>query len=191
MAQLRGSLFDYFTRHRSEDRFDTLDDRYQRYGGPANYPPYIVQAGHLFSDTQVHALLYYSDEQGAGLFVYRKQDGEWLQVLADTSARAMAGNALPELKDWNGDGIRDLSLYQRPALSMSVIDHYTLWLMDSRGKQLYYIRGFPEIENPEADTVSGRISSSYYYHGERKSEYRFDKDSVIRTKETWDKEEAE
>lgn len=183
IAQLRGNLFAYFERHRSEDRFDTSDDTYQRYGGPANYPPYSITAGHLFHKQQLHALLYYSDEQGAGLFVYIKQDGRWIQMLADTAARVMAGNSSPEFKDWNGDGIKDLCLYYAPALSMSVIGNYALWLLSPDGKQIRYIRGFDRIENPEV--VHGKITGSYYYHGEHKSEYRIREDSAIKIKETW------
>ncbi|MBL7711669.1 MAG: hypothetical protein JNL13_04365 [Chitinophagaceae bacterium] len=190
ITQLRSGLFHYFARHRSESQFDTLDDTYQLYGGPVNYPPYLVSGGNLFNKDQVHALLYYNDEQGAGLFVYLKKDRQWQQIFADTSERVSAGNSLPELKDWNRDGIMDLCLYHAPATSMSVIGRYALWLMQPDGKQLRYIKGFSEIENPEVDSMSSSIRGSYYYHGERNSLYRFNKDSVIKTKETWDREEA-
>lgn len=186
IGQLRSKLFDYFSRHRSEEQFDTLDGSYQLYGGPAHYPPYMVTAGHLFHKKQVHALLYYSDEQGAGLFVYLKKDSQWQLLLADTSEKVSAGNALPELKDWNRDGTMDLCLYYAPPPGMSTIGKYALWLMHPDGQQLRYIRGFTEIESPEI--VHDKITGSYYYHGAHSSEYRIDQDSAVKTKETWDKE---
>jgi len=186
---LRSRLFEYLARHSSDKRFDTLDDTYRLYGGPVHYAPYLVSGGNLFNIRQVHALLYYSDELGAGLFVYLQKGNQWQLILADTSEKVSAGSSMPELKDWNLDGIPDLCLYYAPAASMSVIGRYALWLMQPDGTQLRYIKGFTQIENPEPDSLSGRIRGSYYYHGERSSEYRIYRDTVIKTKETWDRQE--
>ena len=186
---LRSDLFQYFKNHKLDDSLEYIDDRYQRWGGPANFPAYTLKIGRLFLPDQVHALIFYSDENGAGLFVFQKHDNDWIEIFADSSDRLSAGPSVPECKDWNFDGIKDLSLYYPPAISMSVIGNYALWLMDHNGSKLSYIKGFDEIENPETDTSGHKIIGSYYYHGARRSEWKFNGNKLVKISEHWDKEE--
>lgn len=189
ISVLRENLFVYFTNHRSESFFDTTDETFQKWGGPANFPPYTVQAGELFAKGQIHAMIFYSDEAGAGLFIYKKQVDNWIKIFEDTSDVLSAGNSSPLIKDWNFDGVKDLCLYYQPALSMSVIGNYALWLMAPEGSKLTYVKGFSEIENPETDSLSNTIIGSYYYHGARKSEWKFVGNRIKKISASWEKED--
>lgn len=174
IMQLRKNLWDFFAAHKDEDSFSMTDDRYRQYGGVVNYPPYRVTAGHLLHSRQVHALIFYSDENGSGLFVYKKDQTGWTNILTDTTLRVNAAGANIRLQDWNKDGVNDIDFcYPSPVGSISVIDRYDLWLADEQGDELQAINGFDTIENPEPDTVTGNILSTYYYHGAHEKAYRF------------------
>lgn len=177
---LRQYLLDYFATHKRQDVFDTTDDTYREYWGPAEYAPYKVSAGHLFNKEQIHAVLSYCDAEGTGISVYLRDKGLWTKIFEDTSIAHSPG--VPEYRDWNGDEIKDLCLYYpAPTASLSVIGSYALWLMDANGLKLHPVSDFKAIGNPQTSRVAGYVTSSYEYHGKKiKSKYRFHNYALVK-----------
>lgn len=188
ISQLHSNLLDSFAAHRQDDTFAMWDDTYMRYWGAAHFPPYGIDIGHLFSPKAIHAVLFYSDEWGSGVSVYRKQDGKWTKILEDDSIDVGERMTTPEYKDWNNDGIHDLYIFHPSAIMMSVIDRGSVWLMDGALDTLHYVSAFFEIENPEVDSATGLVVGSLYYHGEKTTIYRFRKYKLVKLSEKWVRE---
>ena len=157
-AILRKRLFGFFERHKNENVFDTADDTYVAYWGAANYSDYSVKAGHLFNKKQVHCMILFSDYESTKMYIYYKKNEQWLKIFADTNLDARAD---PELKDWNRDGMRDISYRCERSWSYN----YELWLVDKSGEQVHYVHGFDDVLNPEYDSLTGYLNSSYIHAG--------------------------
>ncbi|MBS1688838.1 MAG: hypothetical protein JSS96_08955 [Bacteroidetes bacterium] len=157
IRMLRQRLFDYFERNKTKNVFDTTDYTYGMYWGPTEYPPYSVEAGHLFNKRQYHAVVFYSDGAGAGLTVYLKGPRGWKKIFEDTSIDGTPASAFPDYRDWNRDGVKDISLLHGRATEIN--ETTDLWLMDRKGDRLYALDSFSEIVNPEQDSLTGHILS--------------------------------
>lgn len=181
VAFLRNRLWHFFETHKHLDVFDTTDETYRDYWGPVNFPPYSVEAGHLFNERQIHAIVFHSDDTSTGMYIYLKKDGEWLNIFKDTTIEAGSGACYPRLMDWNGDGIKDVGIFHpSPIAMMSVIDTWDVWLMDRNADKLHPVNNFRELENPIVDSLSGNIVTSLYYHGDKESAYKFENYSLVK-----------
>jgi hypothetical protein len=77
---LRARLFRFFEGNKHLWAFDTSDETIRNYWGIVNHPSSAVEAGHLFNRNQTHAIIYYSDEAAAGMFIYLKKEQEWKDI---------------------------------------------------------------------------------------------------------------
>ncbi len=164
----RRNLFGYLSRHKRDTVFDTVDDAFSKYWGPDTYPPYEVMAGHLFSPTQFHCILFYDDEN-AGMYVYVRKHGNWQKIFQDTGFHCTNGRSGLQLKDWNGDHVPDI--FSESTGATSNAQTFALWLMKSDGLKVYPIQDFEDVPNPEIDSATGNInfntvaSNSYLVQG--------------------------
>jgi len=142
------------------------------------YPPYYIEAGHLFSPDKLHAIVFYSDERSAGMRIYLKKDGDWKKIYEDTTLNNGGGGYDIELKDWNSDGMPDIALNERGPTDE--VQRYDLWLMAKDGASVHHIKQFDEVANPEVSKRTGHIIS-WYVHGAgmTRGEYRFQNDRLV------------
>ncbi len=155
---LRKQLFAFFYRHGNDTVFDTADDSYAIYWGPANYPGYSVQAGHLFNDRQFHAIVFYADERSAGMHIYLREADTWKKIYEDTTLHITGSGSFPVFTDWNLDGTKDISIDETEPNREN--QRYALWLVDPQGTAVHKVRAFEEIENPVIDTPAKHIVGS-------------------------------
>ena len=159
---LKKRLFRYFETHKQLDTFTYEDDTYAAYWGHDTHPEYFINAGHIFNNHQVHAMVFYDNDESAGLFIYLKKGGAWKRILADENVACTSGRSGPELSDWNHDGIMDISMDQNTVTGE--VDNYDLWLMDRSGEKLHEIKDFSEVPNPKVDSVTGIIKYEYTHN---------------------------
>jgi hypothetical protein len=132
-AFLRKRLFRFFESHKNKDVFDTTDDTYAKYWGTSSW---FVDAGHLFNKNQVHAMILYSDELTTKMFIYLKKNKHWIKIFENTNIGNFRWE--PELKDWNGDGTKDIYFSEHKSWS----DAVSLWLVEKSGEKIHYIKEF-------------------------------------------------
>lgn len=173
---LRQRLFDYFERHKHEDAFDTTDDTYYRYWG-YSYRPNTVEAGHLLCINKTHAVIRFSDSLNNGIFVFLKDKREWNKIFEDTTLEiGIDEHPVPYYKDWNGDGIKDISVSN--TYPTDYTERFRLYLSIDSGRQIVNVRGFENIYNPEVDS-NNMISSVYAHAGNfLAGKYVINKDTI-------------
>ncbi len=154
---LRTNLFACFRRHLADTAFDTTDDTYVRSYQGINFPPYAIKMGHLFSKRQLHAVIFWDDDRSTGIQVYKRQGKTWQLIFKDTTLRGITGEDQPEFKDWNNDGIKDMTV--RVSEHMYAIDAYDLWVMDSGGNHLSKVKHFRDIGDPQTEPGTFHITS--------------------------------
>jgi hypothetical protein len=170
-------LFSFFEQHKSDTAFDTTISFYdQGFGGIDNYYNF-VHAGHLFSKTQIHAVVFYdiADKDYrpfARMIVYKKKGkNDWDKVLEDSTE---VTNFRFRYKDWNCDGINDLSYVENGWWNGG---HgpisWWLWLIDKNGIP-HKVKGFDNLDDPRIDSYSHHIFSRSEFHtGVQTAEYKF------------------
>ncbi len=178
-------LFAFFALHQHLIAFDTDIDFADQGFGPIDDYDNFIEAGHLFSKTQVHAVLFYDFAVSnyrplARLLIYKqsKVDGLWHQVLSDTIEVA---SRRYKFRDWNSDGIADLSCV------WNGWDHgghgpisWQLWLVDKQGIP-HTVKDFEQIDDPKIDSFTGHIFSNTEYHNSKKTvEYKFIGNKIIK-----------
>jgi len=178
-------LLSYFDQHRAESTFDT-DIAFDDQGfGPTDHFYNFIKAGPLFSKTQTHAVVLYDvgvkDYRPlARLTVYKKEEPDtWRLVLDDTIS---VGNIRFRYKDWNSDGIADLSYVEDGWENGS---HgpisWNLWLVDSSGN-LHPVKGFEKLNDPRIDSFTNHIfTNNIVGHTEMwMEEYKFSRNKIIK-----------
>ena len=176
-------LLSFFERHKCDNAFDTtvyFDD--QGFGGPDNYYNFI-HAGHIFSKTQIHAVVFYdiADKDYrpfARMIVYKKTGPkQWDIVLEDST---VVGDFRFRYKDWNCDGINDLS-YTENGWEHGGHGPITWWLclIDKKGIP-HRVKGFDDLSDPKIDSYSHHIFSNNEFHtGEMMVEYKFSGSHIL------------
>jgi hypothetical protein len=179
----RNKIITYFEKHKHEDTFDTTDIVYAQWWGLWQSNVNSITAGHLFSRQHIHAAMYLPIVEGkATVQVYIKTNNEWVAIFADSS---LTDDMDMTFADWNGDGIKDLSL----ANCTSVIDNdqtYKVYIVDSSGLHIQEVAGFEELRSPERDIASGHIITENQYHNtETLGEYSIAGTKVIKISEVF------
>lgn len=179
-------LLSFFERNKSLPAFDT-DIFFDDQGfGPIDHYYNFIHAGHIFSKNQIHALLFYDigvkDYMPlARMVVYKKgaSGTPWYKVLDDTCE---VFNYYFKYRDWNGDGIKDLS-YEWDGWEGG--GHgpvsWHLWLTDKNGL-LHKVNGFEDIDDPQIDSLTNHVfSNSVWQHtAEEMAEYKFSGNHIIK-----------
>jgi len=181
-------LLSYFNLHKNDTSFDTLISFTDQGFGPIDYYYNFTKAGHLFSSAQTHALVFYDIGIRnycplALLIVYKKnKDGIWEQVLLDTVS---VSNIRFRYKDWNNDGIGDLSYFENGWWNggHGPITWY-LWLVDNNGN-LHKVKGFEDLDDPKIDSFTNHIFTNTIVNHEElwMQEFKF---SGNRSIKLWD-----
>ena len=162
-AEMMAALQKAFTDHQDLDTFYYADDRYGKAWG-AWFCPYFVQIGHLFSARQIHAIVYYANDYDAGITIYLRENGKWQKIFSGP-----CGIRGPELKDWNNDGVPDISMDNGgtpdPGSNISV------WLTDKSGKSIHPVDEMDDLRNPVLDSathhvVAENMNNYGFTHGE-------------------------
>ncbi len=151
--KMRKHLWHFFKQHISDSTVKLVDARYSSYWGPDVFSPYSISSGHLFSNKQRHCIVYYSDERGSGAFVYIWKAGAWKRIFADT----LFPQRYPEFKDWNKDGMLDMSVDEHSQTDWWWT--FDVWLMDKSGEKLYEVKDFSEIPNPKTEASTHHLVS--------------------------------
>lgn len=166
ISEQREKILRYFDRHKNEDFFDTTDATYGDWWGMWGSSVNSAQAGHLFNDRQIHAIVYYLlDENKAAFFVYLRANGGWREIFQDSD---FSQDLIMSFEDWNGDGIKDITLSYRMPVDHYRDRSYTVYLTDKSGTRLHEVKGFEDLRTPQIDTPSGQIITEDQY---RESEY--------------------
>lgn len=177
-------LLSFFESHKSDTAFDTTISFYdQGFGGADNYYNF-VHAGHIFSPTMIHAVVFYDVAEKdyrpfAKMIVYKKNGpATWNTVLEDSTA---VSDFRFRYKDWNCDGIKDLSYVEN---GWEHGGHgpisWWLWLVDKKGVP-HRVKGFEDLDNPKIDSLSHHIFSTSTYHtGTEMVEYRFNGNRIVK-----------
>ncbi len=176
-------LLSFFDRKKTLSTFDTaIHFEDQGFGAIDNYYDFIV-AGHLFSPTQVHAVLFYDVDLReslplACLQVYLKVDTGWQKVCEDTIENAWGR---VRYKDWNCDGIMDLSYVKNGwhGGGHGPIE-WRLWLVDKNGN-LTKVKGFDDLDDPKIDSITHHLFTNTVlnHEGLENDEYKFAGNRVI------------
>ncbi|MCW3123563.1 MAG: hypothetical protein JWQ38_3055 [Flavipsychrobacter sp.] len=176
-------LLSYFDRHKDQSAFDTaISFEDQGFGPIDNYYNFIT-AGHLFSRTQVHAVLFFDIDLREGaplacLEAYRKSDTSWEKVCEDTIENAIGRI---RYKDWNCDGIKDLSYVMN---GWEVGGHgpieWELWLADKSGN-FKKVKGFENLDDPKIDSITHHIFTNTVinHQGDEHIEYKFAGNKIV------------
>lgn len=160
IAAERKKILDFFEVHKLEDTFYLQDRTYADWWGLWSSSINCVVAGHLFHKAHTHAVLYYLDDKERGtLAVYLKAGDGWQQIYVDT---ALSESLNMSFKDWNEDGILDLSLEHNRPVNTSDIN-YSVYLIDKAGKAVHAVEGFEELRSPEIDTITRQIITENQY----------------------------
>jgi len=176
----RLKILRYFERHKPEDKFDTSDRTYADWWGLWQSSVNSVRAGHLFSSQHIHAIVYVPVAEGkATLTVYIKDKGAWREIFSASTTDDLD----LYLADWNGDGIKDLSMKHR-LYSGSTDQLYDVYLADQSGLNLLKVAEFDELRSPAIDTPSGNIITENDWHGvETLGEYQIRGTAIVQLRE--------
>ena len=169
---MRQRLFGFFMNHKNEEVFDTSDYTYTDWGGIISFAPYIVQSGHLLNDRQTHCIIFISDSVTAELRVYLKQKNSWLKIYETIDsgnlpypASLLNGHPLAfDFIDWNHDGVKDICFSNGYDMNRKS-EKYEVWLTGRKGRNIYYLKDFSNIDEPKIDSTAGYIHSEYYHAG--------------------------
>ncbi len=180
-------LLAFFERHKSDTAFDTTISFYdQGFGAIENFYNFI-HAGHIFSRNQIHAVVFYDIGEKnampfAKMIVYKKNgNNTWKKVLEDSTE---VSNFRFRYKDWNCDGINDLSFVENGWWNGG---HgpitWWLWLIDKNGVP-HKVNGFDDLDNPKIDSYSHHIFSTKEFHtGMEIAEYKLSGYRILKISE--------
>ncbi len=178
-------LLAFFERNKAQTTFDTdISYEDQGFGGPDNYYNFI-HAGHIFCDTQTHAVVFYdiADKDYhpfARMIVYKKtRHDTWIKVLEDST---IVSDFAFRYRDWNGDGIKDLSYVEN---GWNHGGHgpitWWLWLIDKNGIP-HRVKGFDDLNDPRRDSYTHHIFTNIEGHTYKEmAEYKFSGNRIIKT----------
>jgi len=148
-AEMMASLQKAFMDHRDLDTFYYDDGRYAQAWG-SWFCPYFVQIGHLFSTRQIHAIVYHANDDDAGFTVYLRENRKWRKIFAGPS-----GIRGPEFRDWNNDGVRDISMDNGGTNDPGSI--IGLWLTDKSGRSIHPVAEMDQLRNPVLDSATHHV----------------------------------
>jgi hypothetical protein len=152
-------LFSFFERNKNQMSFDT--NIYFLHDDWGHLKDFVI-GGHIFSQTQTHALIVYNVMAGqtspdAHILAYKKDGTTWSKVLDDTILRSIDHYIHFKYRDWNCDGIKDLGYVEN---GWEGGGHgpitWNIWLVDKDG-QLSKVHGFEELNDPNVDSITGHV----------------------------------